>query len=278
VKPLECLLFMRNINSASYFEQMKGRGCRVVSSDDLQSVTPDARQKTHFVIVDAVGVCENDKTVSKPLDRKPTVGLEKILNSVAAGMVSDDIVSTLAARLARLQKQIEEIQAQEIEEVSGVAGGLPKLTARLLDSIDPDANTQRAVEKFSIPEGQEPTEEQVREVEREAMTEALRPFHNPRLRETILRAKSSSEQVIDDCPAYLFMTPVKVLGPNPAAIRIEPAKPCILIGLAFETNRSRNQHASIIRCRESLWPDQSPVTQVALRYEISIRDPRYRSS
>ena len=61
VKPLECLLFMRNINSASYFEQMKGRGCRVIKSDDLQSVTPDAKQKTHFVIVDAVGVCERTR-------------------------------------------------------------------------------------------------------------------------------------------------------------------------------------------------------------------------
>ena len=31
VKPLECLLFMRNIRSLSYFEQMKGRGCRIRS-------------------------------------------------------------------------------------------------------------------------------------------------------------------------------------------------------------------------------------------------------
>ena len=104
VKPLECLLFMRNINSASYFEQMKGRGCRVIEPDDLQSVTPDAKQKTHFVIVDAVGVCERDKTTSKPLDRKPSVPLDKILNTVAAGAVSDDICSTLAARLTRLDQ------------------------------------------------------------------------------------------------------------------------------------------------------------------------------
>ena len=104
VKPLECLFFMRNINSASYFEQMKGRGCRVIKSDDLLSVTPDAKQKTHFVIVDAVGVCETDKTTSKPLDRKPSVPLDKILNMVAAGAASDDICSTLAARLTRLDR------------------------------------------------------------------------------------------------------------------------------------------------------------------------------
>ncbi len=92
VKALECLLFMRNINSASYFEQMKGRGCRIIGGDDLQAVTPDARHKTHFVIVDAVGVCEKDKTSSKPLDRKPSVPLEKLLQMAAQGMVHPDLV------------------------------------------------------------------------------------------------------------------------------------------------------------------------------------------
>ena len=120
VKPLECLLFMRNVNSASYFEQMKGRGCRVVSSDDLQAVTPDAKHKTHFVIVDAVGVCERDKTASKPLDRKPSVPLDKILQTVAQGVVHPDVVSTLASRLARLEREIE---PQHDEEIAQHAGG-----------------------------------------------------------------------------------------------------------------------------------------------------------
>ena len=90
VKPLECLLFMRNIKSAAYFEQMKGRGVRVVDPDALQSVTPDAEAKTHFVIVDAVGVSEQDKTATKPLDRQPTVPLDKIMGLVAAGAADAD--------------------------------------------------------------------------------------------------------------------------------------------------------------------------------------------
>ena len=102
VKPLECLLFMRNVNSAGYFEQMKGRGVRVIDRDDLQSVTPDAQDKTHFVIVDAVGVCERDKTVSPPLERKPSVSTRKLLQMAAMGMVHPDLVSSLASRLARL--------------------------------------------------------------------------------------------------------------------------------------------------------------------------------
>src|SRR6516162_5710290 len=86
VKPLECLVFMRNIRSLSYFEQMKGRGCRVIDPDSLRSVTPDAKAKTHFVIVDAVGVCEDDKQVTRPLDRKPYVALDKVLDAVKTGV------------------------------------------------------------------------------------------------------------------------------------------------------------------------------------------------
>ncbi|MGD0094161.1 MAG: DEAD/DEAH box helicase family protein [Planctomycetota bacterium] len=224
VKPLECLLFMRNIQSASYFEQMKGRGCRVVQADALQSVTPDARAKTGFVIVDAVGVCESDKTNSKPLDRKPSVPLERILNSVAAGMVNADVVSTLALRLARLGQEVDEDQAARITAAAGSAGvppaptkaagtaavpdgetpalpapvSLASLSAKLLQSIDPDVLAVRAVQKFGLKEAEEPTDQQLDQVEREAMAEALKPFHNPKLRETVLSVKASLEQVIDE--------------------------------------------------------------------------------
>lgn len=59
IKPLECLLFMRDVKSRIYYEQMKGRGTRSIDPSDLQSVTADARHKTHFVLVDAVGVTES---------------------------------------------------------------------------------------------------------------------------------------------------------------------------------------------------------------------------
>lgn len=197
VKPLECLVFMRNVRSLTYFEQMKGRGCRVIDPDDLQRVTSDARHKTHFVIVDAVGVCEQDKSTTKPLDRKPSVPLDKILNLVAAGAASDDVVSTLAARLARLNQQADEPQHADIEQASG-GQSLAALAGALLTSIDPDVNAQLAAEKFSLPAEQEPTDEQITAVEREQMAAALAPFHNPKLREAILAAKRSLEQVIDE--------------------------------------------------------------------------------
>lgn len=197
VKPLECLLFMRNINSASYFDQMKGRGCRIIKPDDLQAVTPDARQKTHYVIVDAVGVCERDKCASKPLDRKPSVSLEKILNTVAAGAASADICSTLAARLTRLDRQVDDSQRDQIARHAD-GNALAALSGRLLDAIDPDANAQRAAVHLGLSEGQEPTKEQLDELEQQAMQEALKPFHNPKLRGAILAVKAALEQVIDE--------------------------------------------------------------------------------
>jgi type I restriction enzyme R subunit len=197
VKPLECLLFMRNINSASYFEQMKGRGCRIIPSDDLQSVTPDATHKTHFVIVDAIGVCENDKTMSKPLDRKPTVALEKLLQSAAQGVADADLVSTLAARLARLDQRLT---AEQQDEITTSAGGksLSQLSAELLSSIDADTSAAAARTQFNLPADAEPTDNQLDAVERNRMAAALRPFHNPKLRDTIIAVKTSLEQVIDE--------------------------------------------------------------------------------
>lgn len=217
VKPLECLIFVRNIRSLSYFEQMKGRGCRVVDPDVLQSVTPDAKHKTHFVIVDAVGVCEEDKSATKPLDRKPSVSLDKILNLVAAGAANDDVVSTLASRLARLDREVDPIQQAAIKKASG-GKSLPELSAGLLKSIDPDTNTQFAVEKFKVAEGKEPTDEQFAQVERDQMATALKVFHDPKLREAILAAKRSLEQVIDE------QTPDQLLRAGFDAEALEKAK------------------------------------------------------
>jgi type I restriction enzyme R subunit len=197
VKPLECLIFMRNINSANYFEQMKGRGCRIIPADDLQGVTPDAKQKTHFVIVDAVGVCESGKTHSRCVDRKPSVALDKVLNTVAAGAVSDEICSTLATRLARLDREVTSAQRDRIEQFAG-GTMLQQLTGTLLDAVDPDANAQRAAVEFKLLPEQEPTEEQIDKVERAAMTAALRPFLNPRLRKAITDVRAELDQVIDE--------------------------------------------------------------------------------
>ena len=197
VKAIECLLFMRNINSAGYFEQMKGRGCRVIAPDDLQARTPDALHKTHYVVVDAVGVFETCKTYSKPLDRQPSVPLEKILQSVAQGIVHADVTSALASRLARLMR---EASYEQIAEITKLTGGieLKDVIKGLLDSLDPDRSIAAARTQFGLAADAEPTDKQLDEVEEAAQRIALKPFYNPALRELILKIKSDLEQVIDE--------------------------------------------------------------------------------
>jgi type I restriction enzyme R subunit len=198
VKPLECLLFMRNVKSAGYFEQMKGRGCRVASADEMQSVSgPGAGAKTHFVIVDAVGVCEQDKSESKPLDREPTVPLEKLLETVAKGVANPDLASTLASRLTRLDRQLTGDQRQEL---AALAGGktVQELALGLLSAINSDVQASKAVENFQLPPGQEPTEKQLEKVQDDLLRQALRPFHAPKFRGRLVTVRRSLEQIVDE--------------------------------------------------------------------------------
>ena len=194
VKPLECLVFMRNVKSLNYFEQMKGRGCRIVSPDELTKVTPDAKVKTHFVIVDCVGVCLEEKSATKPLDREPSIPLDKLLDLVSKGVASDDLASSIASKLVRLDQRLDANQREMIQEASG-GRNLQQISADLLTSIDPDKNTELAKTRFSV---EEPSEDQVAKVERERVAEALKTFHQPKLREAILGARRSLDQVIDE--------------------------------------------------------------------------------
>ena len=194
VKPLECLVFMRNVKSLGYFEQMKGRGCRIVNPDDLQAVTPDAKVKTRFVIVDCVGVCEEEKSTTKPLDRKPSMPLDKLLDLVAKGVANDDLASTIASRLVRLDQQMDDNQREIVQEASD-GRSLSQISGDLLESIDPDKNFEKAKEKFGV---EEPSDEQIAKVEKDQVAQALATFHKPKLREAILSVRRSLDQVIDE--------------------------------------------------------------------------------
>ena len=194
VKPLECLVFMRNVKSLGYFEQMKGRGCRIVNPNDLQAVTPDARVKTRFVIVDCVGVCEEEKSTTKPLDREPSAPLDKLLDLVAKGVASDDLASTIASRLVRLDQRMDDNQREVVEDASG-GRSLSQISGDLLESIDPDKNFEKAKEKFGV---EQPSDAQIAKVEKDQVAKALATFHKPQLREAILSIRRSLDQVIDE--------------------------------------------------------------------------------
>src|SRR5713226_4599079 len=127
---------------------MKGRGTRTIDETELQVVTGDAQHKTQFTIVDAVGVTENDKTDSRPLERKRNVPLEKLLESVALGIRDEATLSSLAARLSRLGRALTISQRREIESAA-TGKPLHTLVHDLLRSSDPDAQEQRAREVFN---------------------------------------------------------------------------------------------------------------------------------
>lgn len=193
IRPLECLIFMRNVNSSVYFEQMKGRGTRTISSTDLEAVTPDTKHKTHFVIIDAVGVCERDKTDSRPLERKKTVAFDKLMLSVAMGNREKDTLTSLAGRLARLDREISAGDRKEIENASG-GNSLKKMVNGLLDAIDPEKHIEKAKEIFNTPT---PSEDQVKQAAEQIVNDACSPFDEPKVRNTIIDIKRRNEQVID---------------------------------------------------------------------------------
>jgi len=112
VKPLECVFFMRDVHSPQYFEQMKGHGARTIPHADFQAVTPDAKEKTRFVLVDAIGVTEHD-FVEPPLNRVRSISLAKLLEKVANLTITEDETATLASRLAALEAQITSYEREE---------------------------------------------------------------------------------------------------------------------------------------------------------------------
>jgi type I restriction enzyme R subunit len=161
VKPLECLLFMRDVKSRNYFEQMKGRGTRTLDHDALKKVTPSANTaKTHYVIVDAIGVTKSLKTASQPLITKPTVPLKDLAMGVMMGASDEDTVSSLAGRLSRLNKQLND---KDIEHIKQETGGidLTDITKGLLSAIDPDNVTVKA--KSYTPEGTDEPDDKAKE-------------------------------------------------------------------------------------------------------------------
>lgn len=156
VKPLECLLFMRDVRSRNYFEQMKGRGTRIISLDDLRKVTPTAKYtKDHFVIVDAVGVTKSCKTDSRPLEKKPGVPLKDLLNAVTVGNRDEDLFSSLANRLSRLEKQITEQEKQKFSEMTN-GKTLNQVVKELLNAYNPDTIDDLKTEIERKYEGESP--------------------------------------------------------------------------------------------------------------------------
>ncbi len=195
IRPLECLLFMRDVKSRNYFEQMKGRGARIIDLDDLRKVTPSAvTTKTHYVIIDAIGVTTSLKTASQPLITKPSVPLKDLAMGVMMGVHDEDTVSSLAGRLARLNKQLTPEDQQKIAKVTGGVA-LSAIVSNLLDAIDADNIEDKARQLAGIKSG-EPGDEHRQQAQEQLVREATHVITGPliNLIDDIRRGK---EQIID---------------------------------------------------------------------------------
>ena len=196
VKPLECLLFMRDVKSRNYFEQMKGRGTRTLGHDDLRKVTPSAvSAKTHYVIVDAIGVTKSLKTASSPLITKPTVALKDLAMGVMMGAYDTDTISTLAGRLSRLHKQLEPADQARIAEKSGGVA-LTTIVSQLFNAIDADAIETKALELTKQEQGTDPGDTAREKAQQLLVADAARIFTGP-LIELLDNIRREKDQTIN---------------------------------------------------------------------------------
>jgi type I restriction enzyme R subunit len=156
---------------------MKGRGVRVCNPTDLAAVNPGEHiKKDHFVIVDCVGVCERDKTDSRPMDTKKSVPLDKLLQAVSLGNVEDEVLSSIAARLARLDKDASDADRAKVVSLSG-GKTLRDLARGIVEALNLDPEDVIATQ--------------------EAIHASVRPFSSPGLREQLLKMKQKADLVID---------------------------------------------------------------------------------
>ena len=190
IKPVEAVMFLRDVKSELYYEQMKGRGVRTIPPTDLRQVSPDAQTKDRFILIDAVGVTESAKSASQPLERKRAVAFDKLLDQIAAGERSDDALSSLAGRLSSLAGKLPQDDHKRIRDLAGK--DLHAIARTLLDALDPDViEVEARRQGADAAEGIEKTARDLKE-------KAARSFDDPKLRRLLKELKQQSEIVIDE--------------------------------------------------------------------------------
>lgn len=197
IRPVEIVMFMRSVKSRVLFEQMKGRGVRIIDPNELKAVTPDARAKTHFLIVDCVGVTESDLSDTQPLDRQKYVPMRTLLEHVAMGGTNPDALSSLASRLSRLDKQCGPEEIQRVLAAGGTT--LKSISHAIIEALDPDRQIVAARQAFKLPAGQDPTDAQVKKAAESLMKAAVAPLATkPPLRQLVQDLKRQFDQIIDE--------------------------------------------------------------------------------
>ena len=187
VKPLECVMFMRDVRSGQYFEQMKGRGARTIDPADFRSVTDDAAAKTRFVIVDAIGVTEHD-FVEPPLNRDKSISLKKLLDKAATLNLTEVETATLASRLAALDRQLKPEERAELDDVAHTS--MRSIVRALVDAVD----TEKQAEAIAAQPDRAPAD-----LIEEMLEDAIEPLAaNPELRTRIIELRRLKDRLIDE--------------------------------------------------------------------------------
>ncbi len=214
IKPLECVMFMRDVKSQSYYEQMKGRGTRVISIDELHKVTPDAPGKSRFVLVDCVGVTETDKTETKSLETKPSVSTVKLMEQVARGDRHSETLRALGNRMIRLDLKLNDQQRKRIadliketvswgEERTSTPGATELLPPTTLTAVAANlihlTNEDKLIHAAQSETGKEEvSDKEIQKAFKPKADDLIKPFHNPDLRELIEALRKDTDQLIDD--------------------------------------------------------------------------------
>ncbi len=194
VKPIEILVFMRDVRSKNYYEQMLGRGTRTLGKEDLRRVTPSASgNKDHFIVVDAVGAATSKKTSTRQLEHKPSVSLTNLMDMVAMGHKDPETVTSLANRIIRLNNQLTDKERKAFTEA---VGNTPRdIANNLLNAFDEDKVAAQAREKYAT---DNVTTEQKAQMQKEMLQLATAPFADADIREYIEQVRKAIEQVIDN--------------------------------------------------------------------------------
>ena len=195
VKPIECLLFMRDVRSANYYEQMLGRATRTLDLDSLKKVSPSATEKKlGYVLVDAVGVTTSQKGNSRQLERKPSVSFKDLMMNVVTGNRDEDIFTSLANRLITLDRVLTQKEKETILELNN-GNTLSFVASSLLDVFDEDKIAEQ-IEKIPDKHNYSPEVQKEKAIENLARN-AVQPICSPKLREFILNARKAHDQIID---------------------------------------------------------------------------------
>lgn len=192
VKAIESVMFMRDVRSASYFEQMKGRGARTIDDATFQALTPDAETKDRFVIVDCVGVTEHPFVDAAPLQRDRSITLKQLLDKAATFTLTPDETTTLASRLARLERQMTPAERAEINTVAGQP--LTAVIAGLITVADPDLIAQ-TLANAPLVDGK-PDEKAAMKALVDTVITPL--AGNPHLRQRLLELRAAHDLLIDE--------------------------------------------------------------------------------